>query len=370
MQHLEPQLTNYVEVEDVTVETSINRSRSPLEYQVNYHNHLNVPLTVTFRNGVPFRLPAGDGKKNCFEVFVTYEVDPNVAIDPRGVFHQHAGQAAESQALQAALESCEKSARFNRKRFTLRYSVPAQVVEKNSGVIYIADLDLVVSVCDDERHAIHPYSPSSERYRLIEAEANVNNPDSFGYALYLVSNNRTVSDKYINVGGKVYRVPSIENKSLRDGVYLCSSGTVDGRDQRPTPLTEYYSYEQAFEELHLYNDPETALRLGDQLAAREKELKELQMRLKEQEHDHKIERLELEHDLALEKQKLDRLRLEQEQRYAQEEHERKMRALRDKEYYESRSTARKDSSELLKMIPIIITGAVAIGAAIAKYNKE
>lgn len=234
MQHIEPQETRYIEAGDVEVHTTVNRARGPLEYSLAYYNHLNQDVTVTLRNGVPFKLPAGNGRKNCFEVLATFSIDPHVGIDPKSVFHNGTSVSPESLALKAALENCEQNGRFNRKSFTLRYSVPAEQVEKNSGTIYIADLDLTVSVSSDERRAIHPYSPSSDRYRLIEAEANVNNPERFGYSLYLISNNGAVMDKYINIGGRVYRVPSIENKSLRDGVYLCSSGCVEAKGTIPS----------------------------------------------------------------------------------------------------------------------------------------
>jgi len=370
MQHIEPHQTTYVEVNDVEVDTTLRRSSGPLEYTISYYNHLNCDITVTLRNGLPFKLPAGDGRKNCIEVLVTYSIDARVGIDPRSTFHQRASNSAESAALLAAIENCEKSGRFSRKSFTLKYSVTADEVEKNSGVTYIAELDLVLSVSDDERRAIHPYSPSSDRYRLIEAEVNVNDPEKFGYAMYLVSNNGAIGDRYINIGGNAYRVPSTTNKSLRDGVYVCSSGRVEARGNDPIPVAEFYPFDQAFELLKLYDTPESALKLGDQLIAREQELKELTMHMKEVEHSHKLERIKYEHDFAVKKQELEETRMELDNQYAKEEHERRMRAMRDKEYHESRSSARKDSSEIIKIIPIVLTGVIAISAAIAKYNKD
>jgi hypothetical protein len=370
MQHIEPHETTYVEVNDVEVNTTLKRSRGALETSIAYYNHLNQDLTVTLRNGVPFKLPAGDGRKNCVEVLVSYDIDPRVVVDAKSTFHHHPGNTAESVVLLAALENCEKRGRFNRKCFTLKYSVTAEQVEKNSGIIYIADLDLVLSTSDDERRAIHPYSPGSSRYKLIEAEVNVNARDRFGYSIYLISNDGAVGDKYINLGGKAYRVPSIKNKSLRDGVYVCSSGSIEALSNDPVPIEEHYAFDSAVDTLRLYDTPESALKLGDQLAAREQELKEINMHLKEVEHDHKLERLNYEHDLAVKKQELDESKMELDRQYAQEEHDRRIRAMRDKEYHESRSNARKDSSEIIKIIPIVLTGVIAIAAAIAKYNKD
>lgn len=61
MQHIEPHETTYVEVNDVEVNTTLKRSRGALETSIAYYNHLNQDLTVTLRNGVPFKLPAGMG---------------------------------------------------------------------------------------------------------------------------------------------------------------------------------------------------------------------------------------------------------------------------------------------------------------------
>lgn len=83
-----------------------------------------------------------------------------------------------------------------------------------------------------------------------------------------------------------------------------------------------------------------------------------------------MERLQYEHKLAVQKQEVDELKLEQERQFAREEHERKMRAMRDKEYYDTRQSARKDSSELIKYIPVMLTGVIAIAAAISKHSKD
>lgn len=115
MQHIEPQETRYIEVGDVEVYTAISRARGPLEYSLAYFNHLNREVTITLRNGVPFKLPAGDGRKNCVEVLATFSIDPQVRVDPKSTFHNGTSVSAESLALKAALENCEKSGRFNRK---------------------------------------------------------------------------------------------------------------------------------------------------------------------------------------------------------------------------------------------------------------
>ncbi len=53
-----------------------------------------------------------------------------------------------------------------------------------------------------------------------------------------------------------------------------------------------------------------------------------------------------------------------------QEHEMKLRQMREKEDYESRSQSRKDWSEALKLIPVAISAVLAAYIAYSKYSES
>lgn len=370
MKYIEQHNTTYFEVPEVAIGESNRPAWSPLERNVSFYNNLFDDVVIVGRDGLPFKLPPSGKRDNLFQIRVTYRIHASVIMDPKGVFHNYGANTAEGKALAAAVKNIEESPVSGNKTFSLDYTIRRDDIVSQGGVLYLADLDIVVSVHKDEWKALHPYSDASTRYQLIEAESNVNNSERFGYSVYIVSNNGSVNSKYINLGGSVYRVPSITNQSLRDGVYVCSSGPVQNSAKDPIPMSLHYTFDEAWENLRLFDTPEEAEKLGDILVEREKELKELQLQYKELEHMQKMDKLQFEQDMEEKRREYERLSMERQREEAHVEHERTMRAMRDKEYYDTRSAARKDSSEVVKYIPVILTSMFAIAAFMMKSNKQ
>lgn len=368
MQYLEHSSTAYFEVQNVSVSDNTKAAWSPLEKTVSYYNHLTDDVTVVGRDGIPFRIPSSGRRDNTVQVRVTYSIDSSIQVDPNSVFYHHGSNTAEGKALKSAIAAMEENPTHGKKTFSLNYTVTRDDIVRNGGILYLAELDLVINATKEEWKALHPYSDAATRYQLIEAETNVNNTERFGYSLYIVSNDGRFKDKYVNIGGCVYRVPSTKNQSLRDGVYLCSTGPVENDATTPMPIALHYEFEAARDKLKLYDSAEEAEKLGDQLAEREKEIKELQVKFRELEHELKIERMEFEQEIEEKKREYERISMERQREHSGLEHERAMRGMRDKEYYETRSLARKDSSEVVKFIPSIITGTLALAVLIFKYK--
>lgn len=368
MQYLEQSSTAYFEIQDVSVSDATKAAWSPLEKTISYYNHLNEHITVVGRDGVPFKVPPSKRRDNVFKVRVTYSIDESVQVDPSNVFFHQGSNTAEGKALKAAIAAIEENLTYGKKTFSLDYTITRDDIVRNGGVLYLAELDLVINATQEDWKALHPYSDAATRYQLIEAETNVNNTERFGYSLYIVSNDGRYKDKYVNIGGVVYRVPSTKNQSLRDGVYLCSTGPTDNDVTTPMPIALHYEFSAAQEKLKLYDSAEEADKLGDQLAEREKEIKELQVKYRELEHELKLERMEFEREIEEKKREYERVSLDRQREHSNLEHEKAMRGLRDKEYYETRSYARKDSSEVIKFVPAMITGALGLAVLIFKYK--
>lgn len=346
---------------------------APLECNISYYNHLSAAVYVVGRDGVPFELPPSGQRQNCLIIQVQYRIAHGTKVDPNNVFHTHANGTAQNEALRRAIENLESNGRTGTTRtLTVTYTYSRERLVSNGGMIYVTDLDLVLSVHNhplDTWKALHPYSTASTRFQLLEADVDVNTVDSFGYSLRIVSNDGSVGDKYINIAGKLYRIPSVKCQSLQDGIHLCSSGAITNATRLTYPETHHYTLDEGKEQLLIFDTPDEAASLGDTVKQRDQEINDLKHRQKILEQEHAQELATEKYKLEERKRELEREHMEREENFRQLEHERQLRSIRDKEYFESRSAIRKDSSELVKFMPTILTAVIGLATLLVKTSR-
>ena len=177
----------------------------------------------------------------------------------------------------------------------------------------------------------------------------------------MVVDNSGLNDHlYLRVGSKIYKVKGQCHLDKREGVYITDSGTGD---------INYISFDENLAEWGLFRTYAEATELGNKLLE-----ETLKKEYAEKEAELVARKMELE-TLAL-KQKMEfeqsKLAIKKEEAYLERLHEERRReieleelrrknfeaerkAARD-DYYDSRSAARKDSSEALKTIPVLLAG--------------
>lgn len=379
---------NFVKTEDLMIYRSDNVGPvtngtidAPLSVSYRYFNFTGLSAHIVKRDGIEFDIKSQPSRSNSIIIQVIYEFGNNVELDPNKDYHNHSEKTAVGKYVMGLIEDHESDSKSRpRRRLMYQHEIDKdKLIGELGGSIYLADLDIVVSLIQDKSIIPkHPYGRQSERYRLLEAEPNINNVDRFGMAVYIISNDNAIQPHYINLNGNVFLVPVAKNNSLHNGVYLCrsSKNTADARYPKPD-IIHYEDLEEACKELNLFTNYEDASANGDYFANKEKELKlalanakENEFKFKKLESEMRAKELELkqefERETAERKADFERESERRQHRLSDMEFFYKSRNMASKDHYEDMTYRRKDTSDFLKTLPVLITSAVAIGTLM--YN--
>lgn len=444
---------NYYENTRVT-KASHGLSASNVGYckSIRIYNGSGHPVYVVDRSGLPIYLPSKKGNYRGIIIETILAVSGDSVIDPLNQYPRdteskiHERRILSEELDRIHVESNEYGFHVNNTTISLDYSISSEEFEEMNYSIYIAELDIVISSPEDSGkfEVVHPYSKIETRKHLIKSEV-ADKPEGFYQSIWIVSNDRSVTSKYINRYGKVYYVPSIIDYSLQNGFYICGNSSVQSGGDAIVERTRC-DIEEAIHKYGLYDTVEEALTLGNQnslsdevdmsrklelenmkheVLLMEKELKllksnkdastlEMQETIEKLKHERdkhaheaSLEKAAYERELELAKratnndanlhnkeqlawqmelEKIKQQQIEMENRYKEaklrqdyelseyknrmkyEEDERARRLALEKELLERRSMERKEQSEIVKYMPTIMGGLIAIGAILIK-NK-
>lgn len=363
-----------------------------------YLNGLPIPVTVIDRTNLKLTFPPEHllGVSH-FIIRVRLLIRKDIPIDIHGL------KAQNDPGLSCFAELVEKGQSFNRFHhvlYGLDYHISQQDLEKNGGSVYLRNLDTVLSVLDRIYAPHHPLSHAGLHTQQLIEHPQVNETSSFGYGIKIVDKHQRFGPRWINLNNRVFKIPVSTDPHCDDGVYLTSSGLVDGDHRYPQPTTQRFRFEQADEALRLYKSAESAHTHGDVFAEKEQRLKEAVMAQKEQEQrlkereqvikeamlERQREAEERKHELEKQRHRLEQERLDEEARRKREEaryqervsrlkeeladleHRRKREYIKDRERFERAEHRRKESSEWTKLLPIIATGILSLAAVLFKMK--
>jgi cell division protein FtsB len=342
---------------------------SPVTLNVSYRNHLPHPITVVWRSGLKFTLPP---LPSMVEKRLLIRVDIGMLPMVRQELVRFLSAVDESstpelRAMREALLT-QLGNKSGGARIVLDYPLGMEDLRSAGGSVYCHDTDVLVSMLALDQVPPHPYSVMGSCERLVQVHADQLKGSGFGYTVSVVDNQGAHGDRFINIAGKVYKIPAARDTTKRDGIYVVSNAPVQGAYGVIGPEVKHYPFEGAEETLGIYRTPEEAATLGDLQGARKRELLEMEHQvqlsrknLQEAEAKHSKEKADLEADNRRLQAQADKDKAELDKIKTREEQERQ----RIKDYYEDRSYVRKDSNEALKMVPSIIVG---IGALIALFK--
>lgn len=217
-------------------------------------------------------------------------------------------------------------------------------------------LDLVIDTGDNRYGSIHPYSSDALDFAVGSTREERLQDGVFGLKMFLVDNYDTFGDKYINFGGLVHQIKAVHNLSYDDGLYISSTNELKLNGSVAAPKPKFYSLKDLNEDkspVMLFNSYKEAKAYGDLDSIKERKRKEL-------EHENTIQKLESERLSLEEKRKHEAIIRDIEAREAYRSYDREGQSQARKDYYDSRSAMRKDSSELWKIIPVAIGGAIVL----------
>lgn len=378
-----PVTTNVSKVEKPKFNRGGNGSM--LEITMFYVNGLPFPVTLAFRSGLAITVPPDITNlrySNDFVVQVRYRYDQSVIIDRHQVLDAVSGDTSiEAQALKEAFSGAKGKGFRGTSEFTLDYVLTRQSFLNAGGAVFIQELDLVVAK-EGGTAVVHP---ESQLGLQLKHKLAGNAAGQFVYSIDINDPNHRYGDQWVNIAGKVYKVPARHDTSECEGVYVRSPFPDGEKKFGHEFLCERLDFEKAGSELALYRTANEARTLGDEAGARKRELEELQQKHRVQQFDHEVKLREMsnQHEKDALQLKLDLIAESRKTKLAEDEaaaHKRDlessratiehMRALQNmemKDHYEGRSHARKDTSEVVKWLPAIITG---IGLLVLKVMAE
>jgi hypothetical protein len=202
-----------------------------------------------------------------------------------------------------------------------RFLLSEAVFDVKSGVLAVIN--------DCHSNYVHP---DSEVARRQQSFMPVTQKSPRGYLIEIVDNNSEKNTRFMYTGNGVMAIPSCRDLDRPDGVYYYEYIGDDLVEN--SQHAQVCSIEEAETKFGLYKTREEAMTAGNPKIMAEKALA-VQMQ-----------------ELADKKASLEEMMLQH------KEHEAKLKAreLERKDYYDERSSSRKDSSEWLKMGAALLTG--------------
>lgn len=341
--------------------------REPFEQRLTYRNHLAVPISIGLRNGLKLSLPAEPNlNDHRFLARVELVLSEQVKMDVHRLLSAVDGNSPpELQVMREALQLQLQVNSHGGATIVLDYPLSLEQLQTYGGSVYYSELDIVVSLLAPGSMPPHPHSDEGRRSQTIAGSPVDHGGVGFGYAVEIVDNHGKYGDRFLNIGGNVYKVPTKQDFTRRDGVYIISNYAASGNLTREEPKVTFCAFEQAQETLGLYRTYDDALHLGDISQARKAELLTMEHELVKARGELQQAKAQQEKDQLASKAEIARMEGENERLKARNqllERDMEVERQKNKDYYDNRSQQRKDTSETLKILPTIILG---IGTFIA-----
>lgn len=358
--------------------------QSYFSVQYEYFNGLTTTVRVVDRDGMIAEIPSSSlvGCRNLV-IRVSIIVSRGVNLNIDSLLNASSPTA---KAFAQVIEQGDRRHKGGQQIFSLDYHITYDDINSQGGSLYLTNLDRVVSILNTQYIPFHPYSEVGIRNQMVADERDINDVGSFGYSLRIIDSFDHFGDRYVNINNQVYKVPVVKKSSMPDGVYLVSSGPVTGNFDYPKPVSHRFSFEEADEALGLYRTVDQARTFGDTVGQKKRELEERSIELKEREQRLKEEEQQREHEFKLHKQALEEEKAESEaqrkreenemsQRMArmkdelsQLEHRRNVTMLNERSIHDQRSLERKESSEIIKFLPTLISSTLTLFILVSKLR--
>ena len=262
------------------------------------------------------------------------------------------------------------------------YSVPHTAVTKNGGSLYIRDIDLVLINDKCKGEVIHPNSP-----RAIDLHIDQLYTSAHTYSIEINDPSGNNLPFYINLNDRVFEIKPTANLTLGEEVRIVFKMPNESAETIYLGIID----EEALAKIGIFRNYMDADKYGEKLAILKTQHEIDTLNAKTEFEKTKVTTAQATTDIKLTGEykalelKLDELTAkaeatnrqnildaEKREREAEtakrdlilerERTEMTMHQLRAKDYYEYRSHDRKDSSEGLKMLPVLVGGALAVFA--------
>lgn len=235
-----------------------------------------------------------------------------------------------------------------------------------NGVTYVHDVDVLITTPPHFGHVAHPYNNqtvATAKYYDFSRDHNAS-----GFFMDIVDNDSVAGKRFVYAGSKLLEIEPRIDGEKQSGVYCCHIEKMSLTG--PHVMTDFYTFEDAEKKLGVYANRNDAISGGNPDMVNKIEVERIKAEtliltqavekskyetaiIKEQ-----TERLKAEHLVQI-----DKVKMEFEEKKQKLEERKHRRA----DEYDARSTARKDSSDILKLS--VALGGVAFGIFGMVYKK-
>lgn len=342
-------------------------------------------MTIGWRNGVKLEVKPDVNLMVESKLVVRMEMRLNPNLNERALVALTQAEATpEIEIMRAMLDAHYSARRFDHGLIQIDYTISIDDFMDHGGSLYHHDLDMVFSINGDAGCPHHPYSRQGQTERIIDesiaGQLAATGEVSLAYGIEIIDNMRKYGPRFINIGGSVYRVVPKKDYRRQDGVYITTNGVPDNTVASSEINVRQYTLEDAGGKLGLFLTYEEAANSGDTVGARKQEILAMDHELAKMRADSQRERFEMDREMAdithrakVADAERDQAVREKEAIQKQLDFERKrfehdvaMATIRAKEEYETRSQARKDTGEVIKILPTLILG---VGTAIIAIRQ-
>lgn len=372
----------------------VHNTGAPLTIQMVYQNHFPFPIHMIERNGMVTTIPArsrASTDKSGISIIKTYSFVGGVIIDATSLLHS-ANASPELKAMREAMSLPQPKTFGSDTSFSICYRLDQSAFEYTQGDVYLPELDMLFTTQDPSLTS-HPYSDMNRNYAVGASSVG-------GAFIHFVVNDpeyKMPSALYLNLNGEIFKLAKEVDELKSTGVYVYRHG-LDG-DPPHVVTCERLSYEDAIAKFPLFTSHSEAYEYGSlqarlerdvehqkdilrqELLRKEAEVKlqtldgqtvisnlkieteERSAKLKEQqtkqaEEQSVIDRAnkELEHQHYLQRMEIDRQSKLLESQLKQFAAEREHMLADVKQQMAIRSAHRQDGSEILKWLPAALLG--------------
>lgn len=354
-----------------------SRYNPSIRKTVQIFNEIPYPIGIASREGLKYDLPPGTNfSQNAITICVEYSFNRQAKESLKAVLCSNSVEnSPELKLIKDQLSNDSVQYIHNQGKFDVEYVIEEKDLLEHGGIVYIRDLDLVISAKGSGSIRCHPYSREASLYGFSEEIMNDvenNIGQNFIYSLKIIDSFGTIGKRWLRIGDDVVGIDPTSDPSKQDGIYVATnkpstnnlgskSMTVERYDVDGIP--PYFKLYRHFHDARHTAADEHALKLSE----------------------HETRRVKVEADLEISRNTLTKVMQENEnlkraaeinrEKHANEMHALRMQLEREiqervtmqrKDTYEAISQDRKNTAELVKTVPAIILGIIGIVAAAKK----
>lgn len=376
-------------------DSPLDELNAQCEVGLRFYNGMRHGVTVIFRSGLELQIPPVMGlRSNSFFIRNIHQLNSSVIVDTRRLLddgRKYASNVAENFHRAFERSPVPRSRGLFAEQRSVDFELTKQQFDENGGIIYLENLDVLVSILNPSYTPRHPFTVGAYSDALLEIDPSLHELNSFHYRITIIDSGQRFGSRFININGIVYHIPAIHNSQLADGVYVIRTLPTQGALAIQLPGANCYDFTTAEKELGLWRSYTEALTLGDPnsvlkrkyeeasndaamaLVEAKRQSQEAAARNEQERREQELEHNRIKHDLVLREAEIERR--EQEMRRSENELKHRLEILRKEQdirekIYETGSLKRKERIEWLKVIPITIGAVGTIAAAIKALKTK